>query len=333
MIKRFFILYIGIVILFSACGDKTEYLQFGPGYKEGSSLYKFYNKWGKDYRDGPGPGYGDGTSASDPGGFKAPTGIFIKNVNGQEIVYVVDTGNNRVERFTTEGDIIGFTALGSAVLGSEGNADGKFENPVGICINSSNQILVADEYNGRIQKFDNDGNFLLKIGNYTNFTFSHPVGVAVDNNNNIYVCDSVSNNIKKFTSAGTLITSWGGLNNPYDIEINNGEVYVSDSGNHRIVVFDTSGNKKRVIGSFGYTVTKLNQPEGIAVDNNYIYVVDGNYIKIFNKSSGTFVTYLGGLRGKGDGEFYNPSDVAVDSSGNIYITDTYNNRIQIFKKE
>ena len=72
-------------------------------------------------------------------------------------VYVVDFGNNRIQKFDSNGNFI-------TKWGSEGAGDGQFKSPLGIAIDSSGNVYVADHDNHRIQKFDSNGNFITKWG-------------------------------------------------------------------------------------------------------------------------------------------------------------------------
>ena len=95
-----------------------------------------------------------GSPGSGDGQFNGSYGIGIDS-SGK--VYVVDNGNNRVQKFDSNGNFI-------AKWGSNGTADGQFEGPNGIGIDSSGKVYVSDNKNNRIQKFDSNGNFITKWG-------------------------------------------------------------------------------------------------------------------------------------------------------------------------
>jgi DNA-binding beta-propeller fold protein YncE len=96
-------------------------------------------------------------------------------------LYVVDAGNNRVQKFDSNGKFI--TKWGTA-----GSGDGQFSAPVGIVIDSLGNVYVSD--NNRVQKFDSNGKFI------TNWTVSSPFGIAVDSGGKVYVIDQTTGGIQ-----------------------------------------------------------------------------------------------------------------------------------------
>jgi len=84
--------------------------------------------------------------------------------------------------------------------GTEGEGDGQFNFPIGVAVDSSDNVYVADLGNRRIQKFDSDGTFITKWGSFGkgDGQFEFPTGVAVDSSGNAYVTDIENNRIQKF---------------------------------------------------------------------------------------------------------------------------------------
>ena len=108
-------------------------------------------------------------------------------------------------------------------------------------------------------------------------------------------------------------------------------VYVADSGNHRIQVFDANGNFLRKWGTTGAGDGQFNEPKGIEVDGyGRVYVADtfNHRVQVFD----TMGNFLGkwGTNGGGDGEFLNPWEIEVDSDGRVYVADADNHRVQVF---
>ena len=126
-------------------------------------------------------------------------------------------GGNRVQKFDAKGKVL--HQIGAAGVniyfgrnqGSPvGTGDGEFNSPMGIAVDSGDNLYVVDHFNDRVQKFDSAGTFVTKWG--TSGTgdgeFDRPVGIAVDNSDHVYVSDHSGSRIQKFSSSGGFITSW-----------------------------------------------------------------------------------------------------------------------------
>jgi RNA polymerase sigma factor (sigma-70 family) len=213
-------------------------------------------------------------------------------------------------------------------------------NPSGVVVDSSGNAYVTDTGNSRIQKFDSNGNPLMKWGSEGSGDgqFNYPHGIAIDSDGNIYVVDSNNHRIQKFDSEGNFLMKWG-TQGPddgqfgwsYGITIDSsGNIYVI-SGYSRIQKFDSQGKFLMKWGSEGAGDGQFSWFYGIAVDNSgNIYVADtgNNRIQKFD-SNGNFLMKWGS-EGSGDGQFKWPYGIVVDSSGNVYVTDQQNSRIQKF---
>jgi sugar lactone lactonase YvrE len=187
--------------------------------------------------------------------------------------------------------------------------------------------------------------------------FSSPTGVAVDSGGNIYVADAGSDTIR--TISGTIVAGVSGLVGstdgaaatahffkPSGIAVDaSGTLYVSDTGNDTIrtisadgVVATLAGSPEQVGSADGTgSSARFNSPLGIAVDSGgNIYVADsGNQTVRKVTPSGTVSTLAGspGQSGSADGtgsaaRFKNPSGIAVDSAGNVYVADTGNDTVR-----
>ena len=171
--------------------------------------------------------------------------------------------------------------------------DGQFNNPLSVAVDSTGAVYVADYYNNRIQKFDANGNFALKWGRYganAVNNFSNPRTIAVDASDNLYV--GQNNRIDKYDSTGHRLASWDQTDTVTDIAVApDGTLYVTLGGN-------TTDH-----------VSKLSP--------------DGTLLTSWGSSgsgNGQFSFWVG----NGEG------DVVVDASGNVYVSDCGNSRIQKF---
>jgi len=230
-------------------------------------------------------------------------------------------------------------------FGQDGGEPGAFRRPQGIAVDNKGNIYVADTENHRIQRFDpatfklNEklpafvwgSRCLLRTGEGCrdpdgggplvpgDGQFDGPTDVVIDAAGNVYVVDSGNHRVQKFDSTGKFLTKWGTrgsgpgqFETPIGIALDSAGkfAYVTDKGNHRIQKFDVSRSPVQFVGQWGsqcnLTVTP---PTGRCVDP------DG-----------------AGPRQVGDGQFFEPQAVTVDKTGNVYVADTGNHRIQKFKE-
>ncbi|MDD5731577.1 MAG: hypothetical protein PHU42_01680 [Patescibacteria group bacterium] len=182
-------------------------------------------------------------------------------------------------------------------FGGIGMGDGQFNEPKGCAFDLLNNIYVVDDtstvgntVNHRIEKFDINGNFLLKWGSKGtgDGQFNKPWGITVDSQNNIYVSESGGNRIQKFTSDGAFVAKWGcsGSGNgcfslpSYMGSDSSNHIYVMDFGNNRVQVFTNTGTFLYSIGSLGSADGQFLAAVGITITSGgIVYVSDGSTAK------------------------------------------------------
>ena len=144
-------------------------------------------KWGTK-------GDGDGDGDGELGG---PSGMAFDSDNN---LLVVDSQNNRVQKFTKDGKFI-------AKWGQERSGDGQLNLPWGIPINSDGNVFIADWQNDRIQKFTADGKFLMKIGTSGKGEgqMNRPTSVGVDQDGLVYVADWGDDRLQVFDGDGNFV--------------------------------------------------------------------------------------------------------------------------------
>jgi uncharacterized protein (TIGR03663 family) len=238
-----------------------------------------------------------------------------------------------------------------ATWGGPGALEGQFSFPKGLAIDSERNIYVADSQNHRIQKFDSDGEFITAWGSFGTEPgqFSEPWGIAVDDDENVYVADTWNHRIQKFTAEGEFVTYWGAHQNtegqllepqglfwgPRDIAIDDeGNLYVTDTGNKRVQKFDSDGNPLGQWGGGGSLPGQFQEPVGIASDQDAnIYVADtwNQRIQIFDPDS-QFRRQWRVDAWWGDSVVNKPY-LAVDGEGRVYITDPEGYRVLVFDSE
>jgi DNA-binding beta-propeller fold protein YncE len=317
------LLAIAIVGIHTASGSA----QTATSGKEIEQNYEFIKKWGSE-------GTGDGQ-------FQRVHDLDFDP--SEKYLYVVDRDGNRIQVFDKDGTFLW-------KWGSRGSEDGEFYVPYSVDVDSQGNVWVADKNNNRIQKFDKDGNFLSKFGSFGSREgqFDNPRQVAVDKDVEfLYVVDSLNNRIQKFDTNGKFVKSWGSLGNrdgqfnlPISVIIDSkGDIIVNDRGTNRIQKFDTNGNFLLSFGSNGTGNGEFSGVEHMATDKfDNIYVNDpqlgdsGNGEPRVQKfdSNGKFITKWGS-NGTENGQFIDPEHLAVDSEGNVYVSDRGNNNIQVFK--
>ncbi len=251
-----------------------------------------------------------------------------------------------------------------STFGSPGTDPGQFDRPIAIAVDSSKNIFVADSMNGRIQKFDSNGNFLLEWGSYGDgdsqfgsnsadseyfpTSIGNPYGIAIDSTDHIYVIDTAHRSVKKFDDSGNFVLSWGDLSSqsnthfspPYGIAIDPSDnVYIANYVDDRIQKYDSNGNILLSWGHYGTGDDEFLNPYGIVSDSlGNIYVTDGYNGSLKSRvlkfdSNGNYLSAFGSY-GTGGGQFIGlysaPFGITTDSSNNIYIADIVNNRIVEF---
>ena len=165
-----------------------------------------------------------------------------------------------------------------------------------------------------------------------------PRGVVVNQKGEVVVTESdcvsvFSPNGKKLQSFGSVGYDQGQLNNPWGVAVDGeGNILVVDTDNHRIQKFTASGLFLCAVGTQGEGPLQFNEPMYIAFNatNNKIYVTDDQNFRVQVLNSDLTFSNTFGKKGSGRGQFNGIRGIACDSTGNMYVVDTYNHRIQVF---
>ena len=225
-------------------------------------------------------------------------------------------------------------------FGTHGSGPGQFLAPSGVTVDDEGNILVADRFNHRIQKFTKDGQFLASEGTGP-LQFCSPTDIAFNTHNKkVYVVDNGNGRIQvlnsDLTSSNIIVGKRGSKSGefsfPWGVTCDStGNVYVADSGNNRIQVFTASGKFLRKFGHHGKEEGELRWPVGVAVDSRGMVFVsesDNSRISVFT-TEGQFVKSFG-RNGTKPGEFKYPMLLAVDDYDVLCVCDKGNGRVQIF---
>jgi RTX calcium-binding nonapeptide repeat (4 copies)/NHL repeat len=282
-------------------------------------------------------------------------------------VYGADLNDHRMQAFSSSGSFLRSWGWGvadgsnafqictsSCRAGIPGAGDGQFNDPRRVAVDAGGNVYVSDLNNNRIEEFSSSGTFLRAWGwgvaNGSNAfqvctsscqagisgagagQLSTPQGVAVGSSGNVYVADWDNARVQEFSSSGAFLRAWGwgvtdgsnvfqtctsscqaGISGAGDGQFDgpdtlatdsSGDVYVADYNNHRIDKFSSSGTFLRTWGW------------GVANGGNAFQICTSSCRK--------------GLVGPGDGQFNGLAGLATDSSGNLYVADWINDRVQKF---
>jgi tripartite motif-containing protein 71 len=263
-------------------------------------------------------------------------------VDSKGFIYVIDgtydEGNARVVKFDPRGNVI-----------SEWKSPLKGSSFEGIGLDEKGNIYLADC--GRVLKLNSDGKLAQVIGKKGEGPgeLDSVYDVAVDGKGNIYICNTTR--IQRFDSDGRFVKQWGKyINDPeYDECRKDGEfyipyriyfdhidsIYVCEERNRRIQKITTEG---AFIRKWDFS-KPIKPEEGIypsstAVDEKEnLFILDRARSKVVKMNLDGIVISEWGGEGFGKGKLNHPEGIAVDSSGTVYVADTENHRIQVFKSK
>ena len=251
-------------------------------------------------------------------------------VDAQGRIFVSDVSRRAVFVFDGPG---GELQVWDRALGLSG-----FVAPGGLALGPAGQLYVADAELGVVVRLDSKGNPAGGIGKGI---LQRPTGLARDAERGVlYVADTRAHDIKLFADNGTLLgtlgrrgTGDGEFNAPTHLAFSDGRLYVTDSLNNRIQMFERDqAQPLRAIGRRGLYVGNLVRPKGVAVDGEgNVYVVEGyfDYLLVFN-AQGEFLMPLGGT-GQGSGNFFLPAGVWVDGNNRVFVADMFNGRVVVYQ--
>ena len=174
------------------------------------------------------------------GQFNGPRGIAVDGVGN---LYIADTGNARIQKFSPDGNFL-------STIGLSGTGEGELQQPNGIVVDSVGNIYVVDATKQRLLQFKPDGTpGEQRLGSTLKFFGAR--SVAIGTNNQLYILDQGNSrvvvpdpNSDKVFEWGTKGSGEGEFAEPTGLEVGGDRVYVADAGNDRIQVFDLNGNFK-----------------------------------------------------------------------------------------
>ncbi len=290
-------------------------------------------------------------------------------------LYVADSANHRIRRISASGVIT--TLAGTGVAGYAGDdstgAAAQFSFPRDVAVSAGGDLYIADTNNSRIRRITAQGRvstvagagiygFQGDDGPATRAYLAGPRGVALDAAGNLYIADTLNHRVRKVSTDGTITTLAGSneagysgdgasgtyarLNTPTSVAVDRaGNVYIADSGNHRVRRINAQGIITTVAGTgvSGFSgdngaaaLAQLNAPQSVAVDaSGALFIADTENHRVRTVDArGVISTVAGSDPGAGDGgaalsaRLFQPGGIALDGAGNVYVSDTLNHRVR-----
>ncbi|HET9680497.1 MAG TPA: NHL repeat-containing protein [Candidatus Limnocylindrales bacterium] len=252
-------------------------------------------------------------------------------------VYVAQTGGDKtVVIFDGSGNRIGIAQPPAATTGDE-------HVPVWMALDPlTSDLYVSDRPTGAVYQYDRDGSYMRTVQLAVPIPGWQPMGLAFDAAGNLYVADlaGATPRVEEFDRSMNLVRTFGASDNlsfANGVAVDGkGNVYVADSDNGRVLVYRPDGTSLTQVGR-GVAEGKLGMPRGLAIDGRgRLYIVDntaqGVVLMQLNDGATPSLDYLGLVGGPGieDGRFTFPNGVAADGRGRLYVTDTGNDRVQMW---
>lgn len=289
-------------------------------------------------------------------------------VDGAGNVYFADTQNYRLRRIGNDGNINTVAGNGNYRYAGEGTPplDTPINAPLGLAVDAGGNVYYSDELGYRVRKAARGADGVVRVttvaGNGTpladyeasdvgpaiQISLTRPAGLAIDGGGNLYIAESGQNRVRVVNpqgTAGTLVQVPG----PAGLVLDRaGNLYVASADSCRVLKVDTGGRNSTVVAGSdkcGYsgdggpaTAAQLNLPLGLAMDgagNLYIADRDAHVVRKVTPD-GKISTFAGnGFSGSsGDGglatkaSLASPNGVAIDSAGNVYISEFLGGRIR-----
>ena len=256
-----------------------------------------------------------------------PSGIAV---NSKGLIAVADCSGHCILIFNREGKYL-------RKFGCKGENAGQFNCPSGVTYLNDDEILVADEVNHRIQRFNvQTGNVVKTFGKKGTGEgeFHSPLSVCLDGEGRVVVADLYNNRIQVLTKDGEPLFKFGSsgpgkLNRPTGCIFHQNKFIVSDFGDNCLKIFKCSGEFLRKIGEQGEGDEQLNCLCGLCVEKC------GNHhnILLCDRGNGRIVQFSveGAFTGKTVTELQHPARIATTPDGRILVTDWSVKKIYILK--
>ena len=270
-------------------------------------------------------------------------------------VYIADQLTNRVRKVDRKGNIT--TVAGGTASAAAQSV--QLNSPAGVAVDASGDLYIVDQASNTVRMIDSTGAISTFAGGgsenvrargvATEALLNNPTGIAVDSTGRVLVSEAGNHAVTAVNESGRISTISDQVNDARAVAVDGlGNIYVADAAKSRILKIDMTGVVTTVAGTgvAGFegdggaaTDARLSNPQGVAVDaagNLYIADTGNNRIRKVNVT-GVISTVAGtGTSGfSGDGgvaakaQLSSPSGIAVDTAGNLYVSDAGNQRVRV----
>ncbi len=263
----------------------------------------------------------------------APYGLAV---DSKGLLYIADTKVGAVFIFNTENDHVELIKAGT---------DAQFKSIFGLAIDDADHLFVSDGGRHEILEFDAEHKY---VGSFGLHDLRTPAGIAIDLENRfLYVADAELDQVVVFdadshavlrklgtTGKNHTLTDPGNFSKPSNVAVGKGgDVFISDTMNDRVEVFDADGNFIRTFGQNGDAVGNFARPKGIAVDTDgHVWVADAmlNRLQVFTPDGQVLMSFGG--YGIGPAQFQALTGLTFDAKRNrLFAAEQIYGRVQMFR--
>jgi sugar lactone lactonase YvrE len=213
----------------------------------------------------------------------------------------------------------------------------KVGKPEGLTVLRDGRVVVCDTHYHRVVWFDAHGAWLQHIGRKggANGEFFYPVGIAKDAAENLYICEYGGHDrVQKFTREGQWLASFGSFGTgsgqfqrPSGLAWHDGNLFVADAINNRVLLFTDTGAFLGLLGE-KHAPLAFHLPYDIAASaDGTLHIIEYGAGRLTRASPDGRALGQLGRSGSGEGEFGTPWGLAIDVTGRIFVADTRNRRI------
>lgn len=211
-----------------------------------------------------------------------------------------------------------------------------FRKPYAVTSDDEGRVYVSDTGWGLVLMFDKDGRSFEFVGGSGQGALQKPAGMVVDSRGHLFVADLKLGRVIEFDDKYEFVQAFGGgvLTRPVAVIVDEaaGQVWISDSKNHTVEIFDLNAQHVRTVGERGSNEGQFNFPTNMVINDETgeVFVVDTfNFrVQVFDRE-GEFVRKWG-RNCDSFGCFARAKGIGMDGDGNLYIADAAFNNVQVF---